>query len=104
MAVDVLSVKGGLLLLPEMVLLTGILALFFITNLGDAKIRIPLTRLRIPALLGGNRFKWNSDPRIPGVVTIFTLIFAIGMLLQSLGDDCADIMQGFCSETTILTF
>ncbi|MED5485089.1 MAG: NADH-quinone oxidoreductase subunit N [Candidatus Thermoplasmatota archaeon] len=102
-AYDVLSIDGGLKLLPEIVLLTGILALFFITNIGDAKIRIPLTRLRIPALLGGNRFKWNSDPRIPGIVSVFTLIFAIGMLIQTLGDDCADIMKGFCSETTILT-
>ncbi|CAI8227136.1 MAG: NADH-quinone oxidoreductase subunit N [Methanobacteriota archaeon] len=102
-AYDVLSIDGGLKLLPEIVLLAGILALFFITNLGDAKIRIPLTRLRIPALLGGNRFKWNSDPRIPGIVSVFTLIFAIGMLIQTLGDDCADIMKGFCSETTILT-
>ena len=103
MAIDALSMSGAVKLLPELVLLGGILALFLITNIGDAKIRIPLTRLRIPALLGGNRFKWNSDPRLPGVISVFTLILAIGMLIRSLGSDCSDIIQGFCSETTILT-
>ncbi len=103
MAIDALSMAGMVKLLPELVLVTGILALFLITNIGDVKIRIPLTRLRIPGLLGGNRFKWNSDPRLPSLISVFTLILAIGMLLRSLGDDCANIMQGFCSETTILT-
>ena len=103
MAVDALSIDGALKLLPELVLLTGILTLFLITNIGDAKIRVPLTRLRIPVLLGGKRFKWNSDPRIPGVISIFTFIFAIAILLRSLGSDCSDLMSGFCSETTILT-
>jgi len=103
MAIDALSMGGAVKLLPELVLLGGILALFFITNIGDAKIRIPLTSLRVPALLGGTRFKWNADPRLPGVISIFTLILAIGMLLKTLGDDCANVLQGFCSETTILT-
>ena len=71
MAYDVVSVDGLRFLLPELVLVSGILALFIITNIGDAKIRLPLTRLRIPALLGGNRFKWNSDPRLPGVISVF---------------------------------
>tara|TARA_B100000131_G_scaffold186060_1_gene179087 strand:- start:223 stop:1971 length:1749 start_codon:yes stop_codon:yes gene_type:complete len=104
MAYDAVSVEGIKYLLPELVLVSGILALFIITNLGDAKIRLPLTRLRIPALLGGNRFKWNSDPRLPGVISVFTFILAIAMLIQTLGGDtCNDLVEKFCAETTILT-
>jgi len=104
MAFDAVSVDGLRYLLPELVLVSGILALFIITNLGDAKIRLPLTRLRIPALLGGNRFKWNSDPRLPGVISVFTFILAIAMLIRSLGGDaCNELVEKFCSETTILT-
>ena len=78
--------------------------MFVITNIGDAKIRLPLTRLRIPALLGGNRFKWNSDPRLPGVISVFTFILAIAMLIRSLGGDaCNDLVEKFCTESTILT-
>ena len=47
MAIDVLSIDGGLKLLPEMVLLTGILALFFITNLKFFLIKIVLKTLLI---------------------------------------------------------
>ena len=103
MAKEIISLSGMVHLLPELLLLTGILALFLITNLGDAKIRLPLTRLKIPALLGGNRFKWNSDPRLPGIISVFTFILCIGMLLKSLGSNCENILEGFCSETVILT-
>ena len=103
MAKEIISVSGIIHLLPELLLLTGILALFLITNLGDAKIRLPLTRLKIPVLLGGNRFKWNSNPRLPGIISVFTFILCIGMLLKSLGSNCENILDGFCSETVILT-
>ncbi len=103
MAKEIISVSGIIHLLPELVLLSGILILFLITNLGDAKIRLPLTRLKIPVLLGGNRFKWNANPKLPGLISVFTFILCIGMLFRSLGSDCENILQGFCSETIILT-
>ena len=103
MAKEIISLSGIVHLLPELMLLTGILLLFLVTNLGDAKIRLPLTRFKIPVLLGGNRFKWNADPRLPGLISVFTFILCIGLLFRSLGSDCGKIIEGFCSETIILT-
>lgn len=92
MAVDVLSGEGAVLLLPELTLVAGILVMLVSTNLGGSRIRIPLTTIRLPSLLGGRRFKWNSDPRLPGLISVFTLVLAIAMLLRTLG-----------AETTLLT-
>ena len=39
------------MLLPEIMMLLGIVALILIPNLGDATIRIPLTRTRVPILI-----------------------------------------------------
>ena len=41
------------LLLPEMTLIAGIIFAILIPNLGDSTLRIPLTRTRIPILIGG---------------------------------------------------
>ena len=92
MAVDVLSGEGVLLLLPELTLASGILVMLIATNLGGSSVRIPLTTIRLPSLLGGRRFVWNSDPRIPGLISVFTLVLTISLLIRSLG-----------VETTLLT-
>ena len=42
------------LLLPELIMLAGLVALIIVPNIGDARFRIPLTSLRIPTLLGGS--------------------------------------------------
>ena len=44
------------LLLPETMMIIGILAMIIIPNLGDTKIRIPLTKTSVPVLFGGTRF------------------------------------------------
>ena len=61
------------LLLPEMVLVTGIILSILVPNFGDAKFRIPLTRTRLPLLIGGARFKATSDPRVPAWISMFAL-------------------------------
>ena len=40
-----------LLLLPEILMLLGIVTMILIPNLGDATMRIPLTRTRVPILV-----------------------------------------------------
>ncbi|MFL2493584.1 MAG: NADH-quinone oxidoreductase subunit N [Candidatus Thalassarchaeum sp.] len=57
-----------LLLLPEILMLLGIVAMILIPNLGDATMRIPLTRTRIPILIGGTRTDYNNDPRLPNMI------------------------------------
>lgn len=44
------------LLIPESMMIIGILAMIIIPNLGDAKIRIPLTNTSVPVFIGGTRF------------------------------------------------
>ena len=43
-------------LLPELLLFAGLLALILIPNLGKGTFRIPGTQIRLPWLLGGQRF------------------------------------------------
>ena len=57
-------------LLPEMVLVAGIILAVLVPNLGDSTFRIPLTRTRIPIFIGGTRFKTTSNPRIPARIAI----------------------------------
>ena len=45
----------ALALAPELVLVIGLFTLMIVPNLGDAKFRLPLTQIRIPWLLGGQR-------------------------------------------------
>ncbi len=66
------------MLLPEIMMLLGIVALILIPNLGDATIRIPLTRTRVPILIGGTRFSLTGDPRAPNQVANVVLFLAIG--------------------------
>jgi len=65
------------LLLPEMMLVTGIILSILVPNLGDAKFRIPLTRIRLPMFIGGTRFKTTSDPRMPAWISMLALTIAL---------------------------
>ena len=63
---------------PETVLLIGLVAIFIIPNLGNSKMRIPLTNVRIPWFLGGRRFRLTGAAHIPGLIataTLFTAFF-----------------------------
>jgi NADH:ubiquinone oxidoreductase subunit 2 (subunit N) len=62
---------------PEYTIMVGIILMIIVPNLGDAKVRIPLTKIRIPVLIGGRRFKSTSDPSIPMTITIMTLLLAM---------------------------
>ena len=63
-------------LLPETVMLVGLIAIVLIPNLGDAKFRIPLTSVRVPVLLGGSRFDMTNDPRMPNRISNITFLVA----------------------------
>ena len=40
------------LIIPELIMLAGLIAIILIPNLGDATFRIPLSRIKVPVLLG----------------------------------------------------
>ena len=71
------------LLLPETMMIIGILAMIIIPNLGDTKIRIPLTKTSVPVLFGGTRFTQVNNPFIPSIVAIitFTASFIISLIM-----------------------
>ena len=80
-----LGLHEAILLLPEITMLSGIVALILIPNLGDATMRIPLTRIRVPVLIGGTRFDFTSNPRLPNHVTnavLFLAFFYAALLLN----------------------
>ena len=58
---------------PELILFAGMLLLIIVPNLGRGTFRIPGTQLRLPWLLGGQRFEFTSDPRLPAWLATFTL-------------------------------
>ena len=60
-------------LCPELILFAGLLLLILIPNLGRGTFRIPGTQIRLPWLLGGKRFKFTSDPRLPAWIATITL-------------------------------
>jgi NADH-quinone oxidoreductase subunit N len=57
-------------------MLAGLLGIILIPNFGDAKIRLPLTKIHLPILIGGNRFKSTSDPKLPNRLTMIALVLA----------------------------
>ena len=80
-----LGLHEAILLLPEITMLSGIVALILIPNLGDATMRIPLTRIRVPVQIGGTRFDFTSNPRLPNHVTnavLFLAFFYAALLLN----------------------
>ena len=60
---------------PELILFAGMLALILIPNLGKGTFRIPGTQIRLPWLLGGQRFKITSDPRLPSWLATITVSY-----------------------------
>jgi NADH-quinone oxidoreductase subunit N len=69
------------LLIPESMMIIGILAMIIIPNLGDAKIRIPLTNTSVPVFIGGTRFTRVNNPYIPSIVAVITFTFSFFMSL-----------------------
>ena len=76
-----------MLLLPEILMLLGIVAMILIPNLGDATMRIPLTRTRVPIFIGGTRFELNNDPRLPNMVASGVLVLALLTSFLFLGEE-----------------
>ena len=71
-----------LALAPEFILLIGLFTLMVVPNLGNAKFRIPMTQIRLPWFLGGQRGAIESDPRLPGLfaTSFFTIAFGLATL------------------------
>ena len=65
-------------MMPELIMLLGLIAIVVVPNLGDAKFRLPLTSVRVPVLLGGSRFDLTNNPRIPNRIS--NLTFSIALL------------------------
>ena len=76
-----------LLLLPEILMLLGIVTMILIPNLGDATMRIPLTRTRVPILIGGTRSEYNNDPRLPNLIACGVLGLALLASIVFLGEE-----------------
>jgi len=58
---------------PELILFVGMILLIIVPNLGKGTFRIPGTQVRLPWLLGGQRFTITSDPRLPAWLATLTL-------------------------------
>ena len=76
------------LIIPELIMLIGLIAIILIPNFGDATFRIPLSRIKVPIFIGGNRFKLTSNPKLPNQVSllIFSAAFFFGLIQTSYGD------------------
>ena len=85
------------LLIPEIMMIIGILAMIIMPNLGDAKIRIPLTNTSIPVLIGGTRFNQVNNPYIPSIIAIFTFslsfIVSLVMIQGETNGNVGEIME-----------
>ena len=66
-----------MLLLPEILMLLGIVAMILIPNLGDATMRIPLTRTRVPIFIGGTRSEFSNNPKLPNTIASGVLGLAL---------------------------
>ena len=75
-------------IIPELIMLAGLIAIILIPNFGDATFRIPLSRIKVPIFIGGNRFKLTSNPKLPNQVSllIFSAAFFFGLIQTSYGD------------------
>lgn len=82
-----INMEEAELIIPELIMLAGLIAIILIPNFGDASFRIPLTSIKIPVLIGGNRFKKTSNPKLPNQVSllIFSTAFFFGLLQNSYG-------------------
>jgi NADH-quinone oxidoreductase subunit N len=68
-------------------MLAGLIAIILIPNFGDASFRIPLSRMKVPILIGGNRFKLTSNPKLPNRVSliIFSAAFFFALMQTTYG-------------------
>ena len=75
------------LIIPELIMLFGLVAIILIPNLGKASFRIPLTRIRFPVLIGGSRFKSTNNPKLPNQISLIIFISALffGLTQNSYG-------------------
>ena len=75
------------LVIPELIMLFGLIGIILIPNLGNASFRIPLTRIHVPVFIGGSRFKSTSNPKLPNQVSLIIFISALffGLMQNSYG-------------------
>lgn len=88
-------------LLPEMALVAGIILAILVPNLGNATLRLPLTRVRVPLFIGGTRFKATSDPRLPARISI--VAFSVALFFSFFGIEGATGEIGGVMEVTSFT-
>jgi len=65
------------LIIPELIMLFGLVAIILIPNLGKASFRIPLTRIHVPVFIGGSRFKSTNNPKLPNQISLIIFISAL---------------------------
>ena len=99
---DIFTTDALSALVPEFLLLCGILVLILIPNLGKGTFRIPLTQIRIPWLLGGQRFALTSHPRIPGILA--TLILGVAFVFSLLSQIWVLKVELFNSDVLVIGF
>ena len=82
------------LIIPELIMLFGLVAIILIPNLGKASFRIPLTRIRIPVLIGGSRFKSTNNPKLPNQISLITFTSALFFgLMQNSYDTIGETLE-----------
>jgi len=83
------------LILPELLMLGGIIAMILVPNFGDAAMRIPLTKIRIPVLIGGTRFATTNNPKLPNQIatTTLALAFLTSLLFLSEEGDVGNLLH-----------
>jgi len=90
------------ILMPEWILIFGLIAMIIVPNLGNATFRLPIpnTSIRIPYLLGGKRFSFTGDPRLPSAIAAFTLFASfITALLSQMIDSGIGVSEACISMT-----
>ena len=75
------------LILPELLMLGGIIVMILVPNFGDATMRIPLTKIRLPVLIGGTRFASTNNPILPNQIATTTLALAFMTSLLFLSEE-----------------
>ena len=82
------------LIIPELIMLFGLVAIILIPNLGKASFRIPLTRIRVPVLIGGSRFKSTNNPKLPNQISLITFTSALFFgLMQDSYDTIGETLE-----------
>jgi NADH-quinone oxidoreductase subunit N len=81
MDTEVFSTEFWQAIVPELILVIGLILVFVVPNLGNSKFRIPLTKVKVPWFLGGRRFKFTGSPAVPGMLATATLFTALGMMV-----------------------